>query len=346
MPPVKSYTVVNPSDFTLQTASDVINSGGANISVNGLKYKINSVKQGITIRPEDDFFQSLRARWKSSEEQKRVDTALGSVMQTMLNAKSIREGSGELYLPGGTRLCLTQSAYPNRLSVNGNNSILLDRSLITMDISGGGVKFKSEPQSAAFEKFINKWDRDELKLHRGLSSFHFSWDDMIKEKKLRSEGSHDIPSFTMAGEGTRWLPSFMLGNESDIGVSAGIARGGSGHTDSVSRSQGALLGVVVEFDIGKSKNIPVCYLSESEQVVQGPLKEGEGFTISHLVTVSEVITFKGSCENLPLASPYVSIKDTEAEVKIKEEIGSNWAVNSSVIIDDLRSRGFLEESGV
>lgn len=123
----------------------------------------------------------------------------------------------------------------------------------------------------------------DLVLHRAFSASHFCWAQLRTSGTLVSEGPNDVPTYTMFGERTSWLP-FAPGDHRDV---AAIAAGSTDEaTRSLSLKHPVILGVVVSYTCDErrlgNRAAAICWLNGGETAVRGPLLPGE-FAFSHIM---------------------------------------------------------------
>jgi hypothetical protein len=123
----------------------------------------------------------------------------------------------------------------------------------------------------------------DLVLYRAFAASHFCWPQLRASGALVSEGSNDIPTYTMFGEKTSWLP-FAPGDHHDV---AAIAAGSTDEaTRALSLKHPVMLGVVVSYTCDErrldNRAAAICWLNGGETAVRGPLLKGE-FEFSHVM---------------------------------------------------------------
>jgi hypothetical protein len=149
--------------------------------------------------------------------------------------------------------------------------------------------------AAEFIDFFDNWNHNILTLTREFSTDHFCWPE-LRQGRLVSEGSADLPMFTMGNtQKTRWLPTaYYPDYPNGIG---GIALAGvKKYTLEFIEGTGAFvpIGVYARIVVGRSKPLKICWLNGGETVVQGPLNEVD-YTIDRMILVkriNQVVDFK------------------------------------------------------
>jgi hypothetical protein len=138
---------------------------------------------------------------------------------------------------------------------------------------GTQYRFKDVQGSSDFDDFYPDWLMNNALLYRGISGNHFSWDrikgSFFSHPELKSEGTADIPTYTMGNEQpTAWLPTDMV-----LGTAVNVALGNMDQfTAAKSNTASVPVGIVASIRVGKSLGKPICYLNPGETVVKGPLR--------------------------------------------------------------------------
>lgn len=243
---------------------------------------------------------------------------------------------GKMALSDGRQVDLKLSSrWPGVLQVGDDPNLTLSSGQVRK--TGDGQFNLKDPED--FTKFYDRWNSDTLTLYRGVSSSHFSWDGMIKNHQVRSEGSNDIPTFTMGSAKTRWIPT-----ADKLPLTVVVATGN--HTSTVGDAmrdgqENILLGAVLGFDVGKTRQTPVCYLNSGETVVRGP---SNSFRVSHLVVSSggsyQAKPFSGTLDDLPQPAPYGppgQVDDQTVQIQ-----ANKWIEASQQHVDKLIQEGKLQ----
>src|SRR5262249_55637827 len=147
-------------------------------------------------------------------------------------------------------------------------------------------KFKDAGQAREFREFLEAYrSADGVALYRALAISHFSYQDIRTHGVLGSEGTGDIPTFTMHDEGaqltaaqkTCWLPSAF--GEGGQALASGIAMQVP-RNDDVTHSYISTpgkwtdilpLGIVLKVPVHVKESHRVTWFNSGEQGVQGPL---------------------------------------------------------------------------
>lgn len=174
--------------------------------------------------------------------------------------------------------------------------------------NGVAVKFASDEIKEAFENLYKDWHAGKINLLRGVSANHFSWDEIVRDGIIRSDGPNDSPRATMSTEkttapkpknpkkimdteapegrfwaedGTRWLPT-DVDTPKNREVVEGIAKGnladytGEVKNALINNSPDILAGMVLNIEAGKDSKLNICMITAGEIVVQGPIKKNTG----------------------------------------------------------------------
>jgi hypothetical protein len=147
------------------------------------------------------------------------------------------------------------SKYPNFLNASGTSILVPEHSANNQKVND----------------FIQKVCNGGLTMYRGICVRHFSWDVLKKFGVLASEGSTDQPSATMGNTNrTRWLPfSEYLDVAELVAISNLTEHPGLysifGNPDALEVPVGA----VINYNV--TKDTPIAYLYDGEQVIRGPL---------------------------------------------------------------------------
>ena len=99
---------------------------------------------------------------------------------------------------------------------------------------------------------------------------------------LKSEGTADVPTYTMGNaQPTRWLPTDLTAN-APVGIAAGNM---DQFTAQKSATDAVPVGIVMKVQVGRNLGRPIAYLNPGETVVRGPLNYPQ-FTIHWLCWLS------------------------------------------------------------
>lgn len=185
--------------------------------------------------------------------------------------------------------CLLSGQYPDFYSINGM-PLLVHRQVI-----------KRKENFGDLISFIGWYLGKGIQCYRGINIAHFAWEVLRTQGILASDGSNDMPTFTM-GEPTRWLPF-----DSNLDIPQLIA--GSPGRENAGLLE--ILGEGVEIPIGAvipfvaNINTPVAYLNAGEKVVRGPLKINK----VDVVTSNRHILPGIPVGDLPEAAPYKASRE-------------------------------------
>ncbi|MBI1835365.1 MAG: DUF4157 domain-containing protein [Burkholderiales bacterium] len=155
---------------------------------------------------------------------------------------------------------------------------------------------------ANLQTFVNLYNSGNMNWYRGLSISHFSYEQVRGAGVLASEGTADIPTFTMGNPTpTRWLPGLYDSQLADA-VAHSLAGSDAGLTEIATRKS-VPIGVTVQYPITAPN--PIAYLNDGEQVVRGPIT---GATVFRLILLGPGgYSYKlagGATTDLPPAAPY------------------------------------------
>ncbi len=183
---------------------------------------------------------------------------------------------------------------------------------------------KTQKNDPGLPAFIQQYESGQMIWSRGMSVGHFAYGQLRSTGVLASEGTADVPTFTMGNNNpSRWLPGL-----NDVATADGLA-----HT--VGRDEPGLREIAnrVEIPIGMTVQYPVApptyvaYLNSGEQVIRGPV---------HNPTVHRVIclgpngySYKhqgGALDDLPPAAPYQGAVGAP-EMQAWEQNAVNWMQN-------------------
>jgi hypothetical protein len=156
---------------------------------------------------------------------------------------------------------------------------------------------------AKLQEFITLYNSGSMILYRGFSVSHFSYNVLKETGVLGSEGTSDIPTFTMNNHSpTRWIPCMY-----EVGLPDGIAhtvpQDDAGLREIINR-KAVPIGVTVQYTI--TSPMPVAYINSGEQLIRGPI--AGGVTIYRLILLGpNGYSYKllgGNTSDLPPGAPY------------------------------------------
>lgn len=152
--------------------------------------------------------------------------------------------------------------------------------LIKFQQCENALKLRNTSDEHTFLEVYFAVKSNNLKLYRGLPTCHFCIDHMKGYGVLKSEGTLDVPTFTMGGAKTCWLPTASDINIARVAAMQCIDE----HTQYLTTIEIVPVGYVLEINVMKKNKI--CWLNSGEIVIQGPLKEQ--------FKIKEVIYFESS----------------------------------------------------
>ncbi len=255
---------------------------------------------------------------------------------------------GLMVLGEGEKIKIKESRWSNSYQANDDENFTLSKA--SVDVNDGVVTFKSPHDLKGFQALYEQWKIGSLKLYRGISSSHFSWDEIVFGERVVSEGSGELPRATMGArdeEKTCWLPTAP---SDSLDMVTGIAMGN--HTDTIRHTMtledNVLLGGVIEFDIGNNRDIPINFLYNGEVLVKGPVEAGK-FSMAKLVISTaegkgyEVIDYGSAsskyADELPNAAPYPIAGSKPSPEKLAlEEYAGVWKDKNKQKIERLRNK--------
>nr|WP_306795610.1 RHS repeat-associated core domain-containing protein [Burkholderia sp. GbtcB21] len=264
-------------------------------------------------------------------------------------ASSSTEGSGSKEIGymqiGNARVPITQSPWENSLQIGDESRLTFQKGLVKTNQQQ--VSFRDPKVEIDFLDLYKKWNADTLYLERGVSSSHFSWNDISSKGEVKSEGDIDTPWQTMEGKGTRWLPT-SPGSQSSLSVSIAIASANQTTTirEAISQRSDILMGAVLRFRAGKSSDLNINMLGSWEVLVQGPVLFPD-FSVSHLV-VSQAgeapmalsLSSDRYFPSLSPAAPYLppaQVENIEMQYKAQEFIN-----RSEDLIKKMKDAGYFQ----
>lgn len=200
-----------------------------------------------------------------------------------------------------------------------------------VNVDNKTVSFKREADRKGFNELYQRWKNNDVTLIRGISSNHFSWDKIITDKTVYSEGDNDLPGATMGESKSRWLPT-ALDDESNRAMVSGIAIGN--HTDTIKdamrdpeKGSDVLAGAILTFKAGKDVSANINFLYDGEIALQGPVKY-PAFKIDSVITgeMSPVDTshIEHYDEILPLSAPYIHPGASKQDVQVANEMAGQF----------------------
>ncbi|VWB16539.1 FG-GAP/YD repeat-containing protein [Burkholderia lata] len=246
---------------------------------------------------------------------------------------------------GGEFVDIRKSPWRNSYQI-GTESRLTFRSEL-VSVANKKVIFKQLGNQEWFSQLYQKWKQGNAKLIRGISSSHFSWNEIITDKTVRSEGDNDIPMATMGESKSRWLPA-ALDDEGNRAMVSGIATGN--HVDTIKdalrnqeNSKNILVGAILTFKAGKDSPLNINFLYDGEIVVQGPLSHPH-FKIDSLITGDtsspvDVSNIEDYDKTLPLAAPYLAsnVKNSDPDYQVAQELARDFLVKGTDALSKIRS---------
>jgi len=194
---------------------------------------------------------------------------------------------------------IDSKAYPGMVRLEGANLLINPRD-----------GFRDGEPTQELLNFIDAYQNGTLEWYRGLSISHFAWES-LRMGVLASEGTRDIPTFTMdANTPTRWLPGVNTLGMTE-GIARTIARDDAGLRDLATRME-IPTGAVVKYTV--PPDAPVAYLNDGEQVVRGPISGGN-ISVHAVYLLGpdslRLVAQGASPTELPPAAPYRAAKDSD-----------------------------------
>ncbi|MBP4052418.1 hypothetical protein J9978_23370 [Chromobacterium violaceum] len=172
----------------------------------------------------------------------------------------------------GAPVGVKSTQWPNVYQLGDSGKLTFFADLVSHREANGEMTL-SHDSAEGLARMYGEWQDDRLTLMRGISSNHFSWEGIVMSGVAASEGMDDFPGATMGGSGSRWLPTSMGSSEGAMATSSGIAIGNHNQTmrAALNPSQpqdNVLLGMVLRFDAGASRNLAVHFLNPGEILVK------------------------------------------------------------------------------
>lgn len=200
-------------------------------------------------------------------------------------------------------------------------------------------------RNSSFDTFYGKWLKNEADWYRGFNCSHFSYEELQQHGILRSEGTADVPRFTMGEtekkKKTLWLPGcwdrLLCESVSVSGTDPFMVE--LSKDDSSSRIP---CGITVVASLGTSLGIDLAWISGGEQLVRGPLN-GNQFRVCSILWYMKgrrvICSFNGGFENLPPLRPWKPDSKEVIEAWWEDECKPWLDVNS----DQPEAPGVYEE---
>jgi hypothetical protein len=138
-------------------------------------------------------------------------------------------------------------------------------------VSGQDLQQSGGTPSPQLQRFIQAYEGSGVEWYRGVGISHFAWATLRSYGTLTSEGTADIPTFTMGNATpTRWIPG-DLDEGTAQALAATVSRDAPGLRELLEQGvpfpSGAVLGMKIK------SPAPVAWLNQGEQVVRGPIPE-------------------------------------------------------------------------
>ncbi|MEX3242300.1 RHS repeat-associated core domain-containing protein [Serratia quinivorans] len=242
----------------------------------------------------------------------------------------------------GEKVAVRKSPWGNSYQIGEDSKLTFQQEGVT--VNNKVVSFKRNNDHKAFSELYQRWQNNDVTLIRGISSSHFSWDDIIVNKIVYSEGDKDVPGATMGGSKSRWLPTALDDEQNRIMV-AGIAQGN--HTDTIKdairnqeENSNILAGAILTFKAGKEMKHNINFLYDGEIVLQGPVKYPD-FKIDSIITGDllspiNISNIENYDEVLPLSAPYLEPGATSEQVSVVQEIANKFLRNGKESLINIR----------
>ncbi|MBW4434471.1 MAG: DUF4157 domain-containing protein [Pelatocladus maniniholoensis HA4357-MV3] len=174
------------------------------------------------------------------------------------------------------------------------------------------------------QRFITLYNSDDMTWYRGLSISHFSYKQLREAGVLGSEGTADIPTFTMDNDSpTRWLPGLYNAQLADA-VAHRVDAEDAGIREIAMRKD-IPIGVTVQYPIKPPTH--VAFLNDGEQVIRGPITGARVYRVILLGPSGYSYRLKnGSTNDLPPAAPYQASAGSQAIMAWETAIDT-WLLN-------------------
>ncbi|OQS20049.1 hypothetical protein B0T41_21955 [Chromobacterium violaceum] len=250
----------------------------------------------------------------------------------------------------GAPVGVKSTQWPNVYQLGDSGKLTFSADLVSHREANGEMTL-SHDSAEGLARMYGEWQDDRLTLMRGISSNHFSWEGIVMSGVAASEGMDDFPGATMGGSGSRWLPTSMGSSEGAMATSSGIAIGNHNQTmrAALNPSQpqdNVLLGMVLRFDAGASRNLAVHFLNPGEILVKGPV-ENQDFSISHLV-VSDAsnpvgfgaMRYEGTAWDADLM-PAALYDPSGEHGETGRQVTQDWMDRSAAKMNELQQRRLL-----
>jgi hypothetical protein len=187
-----------------------------------------------------------------------------------------------------------------------------------MELAGGAP-------SAHLTQFIQAYLHGGVTWYRGVGINHFAWGALQLRGVLASEGTADIPTFTMGNATpTRWIPGVNDRGTAEV-IAQTVPQSEPGLRDLLARNIPFPSGAILRLHVATPMS--VAYINAGEQVVRGPLPPA-AVTVD-AVCVLDAAGFRQTAANtqptaLPIGSPYQAAAGS-APMLAWEPLAQNWA---------------------
>lgn len=307
------------------------------------------------------YYQPWVGRWLSSDPAGTVD-GLNLYRMVRNNPITLHDDDGRmpffqrLFDPNyvgkislnGVSVEVYNSPWDNAYQLNKESRLTFQKSITS--VADKTVTFDRPTDLQAFSQLYHNWHQGDVSLIRGISSNHFSWDEIITDQTARSEGDVDIPMATMGASKSRWLPT-ALDDEGNRIMVAGIARGN--HVDTIKdvlHDQGGaandvLAGAILKFNVGINSPLNINFLYDGEIVVQGPVHYPNfkidslitGDILSQCIDVSHLETYD---DIIPLSAPYLAqgVSRDDQQYQVAQVLAGAFLVKGANTLAKLRDR--------
>ncbi|KWO87409.1 hypothetical protein WM32_10710 [Burkholderia ubonensis] len=246
----------------------------------------------------------------------------------------------------GKSVEIRKSPWKNSYQIGTESRLTFQSALVS--VTNKKVTFNRPGDQKAFSQLYQRWQEGDANLIRGISSSHFSWNEIITDKTVRSEGDDDTPMATMGGSKSRWLPT-ALDDESNRIMVSGIASGN--HVDAIRDAlhnqehlDDVLAGAILTFKAGKDSPLNINFLYDGEIVVQGPVSHPD-FKIDSLITGNilspvDVSHIEDYDETLPLAAPYLAdgVKKSDPDYQVAQDLAHSFLEKGTMALSKIRNR--------
>lgn len=172
--------------------------------------------------------------------------------------------------------------------------------------------------------FILEYESGQMIWFRGMSVGHFAYGALRSYGVLASEGTADVPTFTMGNANpSRWLPGLNKVETAD-GLAHTVGREEPGLREITDRVD-VPIGVTLEYPVVPPAYI--AYLNGGEQVIRGPIQNPRVYRVICLGPGGYSYKHQGGAlADLPPVAPYQGAVNSPA-MQAWEQAAVNWMQN-------------------